>query len=959
MALDRYRYGKLCDGQRAELRGNVRIPRRVVQRVGKGIVSFRCVGNVRHTRIAFSGGSDGDLVARGQRKLAVLAGGNRLFAVLHRVLLQLMGLAVVGPGLAAGGDDDGRIISGDGQFAGGKGLRLIVSGDIFIGGVFDGESVLIKRAGVGVLIGALGRRVGDGQDIARAQALDLVILGFDGLAGAGHGLDKSTAFQRGAGVLLLDVFDRYLQRTAGDLQGAKGRGNLVVTGFGFAPNDLIAVLAAAHRGLAARHVEGDGITGAEGDGAGPGRGRRGPLAADVRRPVAVIQRRSIFFGERRAVVGLRSVRRRDGQRQRLDLQDAVTGKERDGVVGIRHHRLPIDGHAGNRRFLLGAGVCIGPRVLLGDQRAVGAVQGVPDGVAVLLLEESPLAAGDADVSGFAGVFIKVLLAGIGETDVEGLAGVVVRSFSTGMRGPLVGADADVNADRLYRQGSGDIDDAVVHFRIRDRLGALGDLGVLRRGRAGAGVGLRSFEFDGRQSIAAHIAGDGIIRRIGKAAGQGRAVIGLGLVVGQDDQLFLIVDVDVQVALVAGDLIGRLRRVGRAGQIGMVIHKAIRGFVLHGIGVALLDIRGIGILDHVAVHVEIVDGDLDGGEADVLEGDDVVLQRELQLLRGLRGLIVHAEDIGIVGLGRQIGRIHVHGHFHRVGGGAGNGHRLGLMDHDFRMILQDIVHRIGDLIGDRIVVEGDHIIFIVEGKLDRVGSLVRNIPGDGRRVLGDFLVFPELGVGNRFVRQDLGSRALFVIVHHVADGLLRPVGVEGDVLRYRLVPVVGRTGLIRRGEPALEGIVLPCGIRGRGGVEAVLVRLRLDRRTALGIVGHRAGRELEIAVERQAGRHLGRAGIGIRVLMLRIREPAQPGGPLHGRFRHVAGQIASNISVQRDLLRAELPTVIVIEGQRILRSIVIEVNCQVFVGSCSAQSVVMSSTLIIHISGGVPILIGVL
>ena len=69
-------------------------------------------------------------------------------------------------------------------------------------------------------------------------------------------------------------------------------------------------------------------------------------------------------------------------------------------------------------------------------------------------------------------------------------------------------------------------------------------------------------------------------------------------------------------------------------------------------------------------------------------------------------------------------------------------------------------------------------------------------------------------------------------------------------------------------------------------------------------------------------------------MLRIRVPALPGGTFHGQIGDVAGQVAVDIAVQRDLLRADQCTVIVIEGQWVLLSIVIEIYCYITIAKCT-------------------------
>ena len=836
--------------------------------------------------------------------------------------------AVVFLAVAVRSDRQRRLV--DRQLAGGKVLFGIVVCPVF--STIHDRIRLGKAAGIrtAFYVGSLRRGVGDGQNIALAETFHRVIIGRNGLACAGDSGHKRTAFLLGAVIDLLNVVDRNLQGRRFYLQGAQGRVDLIVRGLVLAPVDAIGVVAAAHRRLGASHREGDGLAGPKGHRTRTSGFRLGPLAADVGRPIAVVQRGALALGERGAVVGLLVAGRADGQRQRHDREEAVAGVERDRIVRVAHHLLTVDRHASDLCLLRCAGHGIGARILLGDQRAICAIQRAPDRVAVLRLEEIALAAGDADISRLTRIVIEVLLARVGEADVERLAGVVVRAGAAGVRVPLVSADADVHADRLHRQGARHVDDAVVGLgRSRSRCAKRNNC-ALRRGGAGAGVGLGPVKLQARQRIAARDAGHGVVRCNVEAAEQRRAVVGLGLVVGDDDQLLLIVDVDHQVAFIAGNLVGRLGRRGGAGQIGMVVHEAVRRLVLHGEGVALLDIAGISGMDGVAVHVEVVDRDLRRGIGNILEGDHVVLEGQLQLLRRLGGPVVLAEDVGVRGLGRQVIRINLHRLLQRVRGGAGNGDGLGLMHLDLSA-LQDIVHRIGDLVRDGVIVEDDGVVLFVEGKRYRFGSLVRHVTGNGRGILGDCIALLEIRIGDDLVVQNLGGRALLVVVHGIADGVLRPVGVEGDVLRHRLVPVVGGAGLVRRGEPALEGIVRPRRIIRHFRIEAVLVRLCLNRRAALGIEGNRAGREFKRSVEHQACGHLGAAGIGACVLLIGI--PALPGRAIHGGGRNVIGQVAGDVIPKGNILRADQSTVIVVEGQRVVFSIIVEVEASIYCRVC--------------------------
>ena len=263
----------------------------------------------------------------------------------------------------------------------------------------------------------------------------------------------------------------------------------------------------------------------------------------------------------------------------------------------------------------------------------------------------------------------------------------------------------------------------------------------------------------------------------------------------------------------------------------MIHKTIGGFVQQGEGIALFDIGRFGIVDLVVVHVEIVDRDLRGGIGNILEGDHVVFELQLQFLGGFRGLVVAAENIRIIGLGCQVLRIHIHSGGNHVGGGAGDGHGLGFRNLDFRMmILQDVLDRVSQLIGNGIIIEGKDVLLIIEGKALGDRGILNHVANDLLGILRDLLIQGVIRIGHHLVRQQRSGSAdiilavPFIIMNGIAQRLLLPMGVEGDILRYLLVPVVRGTGLVRRGEPTLEDIAILGGIFGRRSIEAVFIDL---------------------------------------------------------------------------------------------------------------------------------------
>ena len=721
------------------------------------------------------------------------------------------------------------------------------------------------------------------------------------------------------------VIDSYLQFSLFHFQRAQGSGDCIVRRLCITPVDAVGVVASANRSLRPGHIEGNGIAGAEGDRPGRCCCSSCPFAADVCCPVTVVQCRAFGLLERRPIICLLIGRRRDGERQLLDLQETVAGIEGDGVVRIRHHTLIANRNAGNDCLLLRTSNGVGPRVLLRDQHAIRSVKGIPDRVAVLLLKQIALSACDADICAARGV-IKVLLIRIGETDVEGLSGVVVGSGAAGMGVPLVGRNADVHTGRRNRQRTRNINDAVIGFGICKGLTTLCDLRILRRGRAGPGVCLGAVKLDRSQYVAAKSAGHRDVAQT--AAGQRCAAISLRLVVGDDDQLLLVIDVDFQRALIAFDLVGRLRLSFCSSQIGMVIHIAVRRLVLHGEGVTLLHKGGVGVLDLVSIHIEVIHRDLGRRIRHILKGDHIARQRKLQFLCTLRRLIVLVYDVGLCRLRLQIHFIHLNRQFLNGGGGAEDRDRLGFRNLDIVVTCQNIVHGVGELFRNHRVVERDHIVRIIECELDRCRRLVENVSRDGLGILCDRLILLKGRIRDNLVLQNLFRCTRLIVMDGIADGFLRPVRIEGDIIVHWALPVIGAPGLIRLGVPALEGPVVSVRIRRLCCMEAIFLCLRFNCRSPLGVEGDRPCGELEITVEHQTGRHLGRCPFfdNIGALMLRIGIPALPFCTLHGSIRNITGKVTGDVSVQCYLLCADPCSVIIVEGQRILLRIIIEICC---------------------------------
>ena len=105
-----------------------------------------------------------------------------------------------------------------------------------------------------------------------------------------------------------------------------------------------------------------------------------------------------------------------------------------------------------------------------------------------------------------------------------------------------------------------------------------------------------------------------------------------------------------------------------------------------------------------------------------------------------------------------------------------------------------------------------------------------MPSHCQGIFGNLPAGSESGIGNNLViRYLIGGRCIvfsipFIIMYCVTDGILRPMCIDSDILSYRLVPVIGGSGFIRCGEPALESVVFPCRIIWLGRIETIFIGL---------------------------------------------------------------------------------------------------------------------------------------
>ena len=244
--------------------------------------------------------------------------------------------------------------------------------------------------------------------------------------------------------------------------------------------------------------------------------------------------------------------------------------------------------------------------------------------------------------------------------------------------------------------------------------------------------------------------------------------------------------------------------------------------------------------------------------------------------------------------------------------------------DLGMSLENILHYIRSLRYLRGIDEGDLVAFQRKG--DALAAGVRPVAGDGDRLLGDGLPFVIVRVGDRLVGGE-GHTVFVHVVYGVAQGVARPVRVDGRVLGDLHLPVEELGIVFSRVEPAVEGVAGFCGISGFRDLLIFLNGLALGlRRSAVRDKVDRIGRRRPFGVEHQVGRwHLvegilrRQAGIGIPAGKAEVRINAA----LCSRRRPDIGALV-DVGVELDIFDRieQVAAVIVVDIESV--TIVIEV-----------------------------------
>ena len=88
--------------------------------------------------------------------------------------------------------------------------------------------------------------------------------------------------------------------------------------------------------------------------------------------------------------------------------------------------------------------------------------------------------------------------------------------------------------------------------------------------------------------------------------------------------------------------------------------------------------------------------------------------------------MHPENIRIACLGCKICCIDLNGHLHRIRGTARDCYGLGRSNFNLRVIPQNVVDRIRDIVGNDIVIERNNILTIIERERECFSSFIRNM-----------------------------------------------------------------------------------------------------------------------------------------------------------------------------------------------------------------------------------------
>ena len=699
----------------------------------------------------------------------------------------------------------------DRQFAGGEGRGCVVAGDVFVRFVYNGELRRFTKAAILICsnIRALGRRVGDRQDVAICETFDRVIIGLDRFARASDFANR-VAGLFGAVVGRRLVLDRNLEFAAGHRQGAEVFLYSIVVLVDLAPVDGVGVVARADIRPAAGDRDRDRFAGCKFD-----LRRRfcRQLNGTTRNPIYSDRQRAAFR-QRRAVVLLARAARGDRDLRRHNIQTSGTDKQIYAVVIILRQVCQSD------RILE---IFIIAHIALCDAVIVQtcssrikrrfALHCIPNVVEIRIL-----IAFIADQDVVLDVLFRIREAGIVEL-------VLIRSGY-----PAVGLDTNRDRNLRHFERAADIADRIVVTVYRIVVCVPNDR-ILRRDLCAAGfdttviirciIRIRIGILDRSQRITffQSLHTDLIVQILRQF--QRGAVIRLALGHHRDGDLLLIEQRKLQTAArcnVVRDLIyaARFRSVIFGINDRLVEFPARDRRACKRILAADLQRRYIIRPNRFAVHVDEMHRDGRRLEARIVERQNVLLRvrRQNQRLFDRVRIEVASCQCRII---RIIDRC---GQFDNGAGVAGHTIRLFLRNRITcagLAVCDHISHRIAGGLRLGAVDEGDDVFAFILRQRQRFAVGLRTVARNRDRLLGDRLTDHKVRVGDRLIVRNaniihtvylycirVALNGCTYIMYGIAQRRARPVRIDRGVRRDLGVPIIERIA-IRRGVPAFKDI----------------------------------------------------------------------------------------------------------------------------------------------------------
>ncbi len=360
-----------------------------------------------------------------------------------------------------------------------------------------------------------------------------------------------------------------------------------------------------------------------------------------------------------------------------------------------------------------------------------------------------------------------------------------------------------------------------------------------------------------------------------------AVVRPGEAVGGNGGLLLIEERELQAAVIGNGLSDLVVSSSRGATIrsafdSLVQLPAVDRRARERESLANLQSLGLGIRNLIAIHVNVVDGNLGVLVAGVIERKHVLTLSggQDERLLDLIGMELDAIKLGMISAQRLI--VNSRGILNDGSSVARNVIDTLLFRNRSAStslpVGDDVAHDIASLIGLRLVHDVDDVFAVITGERQGRARALRTIAGDGHGILGNNVANLEIRISNSLTCGDR-STVLVNIVDRVSQRLLSPVSIDGSIRGDLVVPVVEFVS-VSCGVPAIEGISF-LGRRPRILCLLVLLdSLAIVSRPTVGIEAHRIRRRIPFGIENQVGcRH---SGEGVRRSQARVGIPAGKG-----------------------------------------------------------------------------------